>query len=295
MLSLAQSGNHVFCLEWTPSDTGPQILQNKKIKFNHTKSPFKNFLDYTFKNISKNSLNTSDSITVSLDINNVLVTSFNFDSNIEINEYVNWYKHKILNPYIVQNFDIYFYPLNNDENSIMVICINKKIKINIIESCEKHKFNLNHLTIDIFSAASAINMYKKKNIKNYLLWKINKNNYHYGLYYENNDLKHFIKIKKTNKIECVESIGDKSIKKELLQCFESILFKNKIKKTSIDKIFVYQSKISCELLKKISKINKITIMDVGLKVFKKKSNKKDIQYNLLGFNENCNSLRGIDV
>jgi len=295
LLSLAQSGNHLFCLEWTPSDTGPKILQSKKIRFNHTKSPFKNFLDYTFKNINKNSLNTSDSITISIDIDSVLVTSFNYDSNVDINEYIDWYKHEILNPYLLDNFDIYFYPLNNDENSVLVICINKKIKKNIIESCEKHKFDLNHLTIDVFSASSAINIYKKKNVKKYLLWKVNKNNYHYGLYYENNDLKHIIKIKKSNKIECIESIGDKKIEKDLIQLFESVLFKNKVNKTYIDKIFVYQTKTSSELIKKISTINKIVIMDIGSKVFKKKSNKKGIQFNLLGFNENSNSLRGIDV
>ena len=295
MLSFAQSAEHLFFLEWTPSDTGPKVLQYKKIKNNNSRTLYKNFLDDILKNINKNSLNTSNSVTLSIDINNILITSFNYDSNIKLEEYVEWYKNKILNPYILDNFDIYFYPLNNKENSIMVICINNEIKNNIIKSCEKHQYDLMHLTLDLFSASSAINIYKKKNIKNYLLWKIDKNNFHYGLYYENNNLKHFIKIKKTNKIECIQSIGDQNFKEDLIKMYDKILFKNKVEATYIDKIFIYQSKTSFELLKKISKNNKISIMDIGSKFLNKQSNKKGLQFNLLGFNENCNSIRGIDV
>ena len=88
--------------------------------------------DNGLKIFDKTSLNTSNSLTLSIDINNILITSFNYDSNIKLEEYVEWYKNKILNPYILDNFDIYFYPLNNKENSIMVICINNEIK-NIME------------------------------------------------------------------------------------------------------------------------------------------------------------------
>ena len=296
MLSLAQSADYLFCLEWTSSDTGPKVLQHKKIKFKNSQKFYKNFLDNVLRNLKRSSINTSSSITLSIDINNVIISSFNHDPNIELNEYIDWYEKEILNPYFIENFDNYFYPLNNTDNTIMVICINKKIKNNIKISCEKHNFNLTHLTIDLFSAGSAINIYKEKNIKNYLLWKIGKNNQHYGLYYEGDAIKHFIKIKKTKKIDCIQSIGDKSKKVELINFFEKILFENKVKISSIDNIFLYQSKTGFELLKNLSKTRKITIMDIGSKVLNKKSsNKKDIQFNLLGFNENCNSLRGIDV
>ena len=111
----------------------------------------------------------------------------------------------------------------------------------------------------MFTAFADTANYLYDNVNKYLLWKVNKNNYHYGLYYENNDLKHIIKIKKSNKIECIESIGDKKIEKDLIQLFESVLFKNKVNKTYIDKIFVYQTKTSSELIKKILHENKLPL------------------------------------
>ena len=291
MLSLAQSSNCLFCLEWTSSDTGPKVLKYKKIKVNASQESYRNFLDDILINFKKSSMNSSSSISLSIDINNILLTSFNYDPSINLEDYIKWYQDNILNPYILKNFDIYYYPLNNVENSIMVICINKKIKANIFASCKKHNYDLVHLTLDVFSAGIAVKNYRKKNIKNYIMWKIDKNNYHYGLYYELDNLKHFIKIRKTNKIECIQSIGDKILKTNLMNMFESALLKNKLEAHFVDKIFLYQSKTSFELLKILSKENKIHIMDIGSKLL----NKKDSHYSLLGYNENINSLRGIDV
>ena len=291
MLSLAQSANYLFCLEWTSSDTGPKVLQYKKIKFNPYQKSYKNFLDTSLINFKKSSINQSNSISLSIDIDNLLLTSFNYDLNIDLEEYTKWYETNILNPYIVENFDIYYYPLNNKENSMMVVCINKKLKANIRASCKKHKYDLVHLTFDIFSAGIAAKVYRKNNVKNYLIWKIGKNNYHYGLFYENDDLKHFIKIRKKNKIECVQSIGDNLLKIELIKMFESALLGEKLKARFLDKIFLYQSKNNFELLKLLALESKIDIMDIGSKLL----GKKNPHYSLLGYNENINSLRGIDV
>ena len=168
MLSLAQSANYLFCLEWTSSDTGPKVLQYKKIKFNTSQESYKNFLDTCLINFKKSSINQSNSISLSIDIDNLFLTSFNYDLNIDIVDYTKWYETNILNPYIVKNFDIYYYPLNNKENSMMVVCINKTLKANIIASCKKHKYELVHLTSDIFSAGIAARVYRKNNIKNYI-------------------------------------------------------------------------------------------------------------------------------
>tara|TARA_B110000438_G_scaffold300716_1_gene353770 strand:+ start:255 stop:1130 length:876 start_codon:yes stop_codon:yes gene_type:complete len=291
LLSLAQSANYLFCLEWTSSDTGPKVLQYKKIKFNTSQESYKNFLDTCLINFKKSSINQSNSISLSIDIDNLFLTSFNYDLNIDIVDYTKWYETNILNPYIVKNFDIYYYPLNNKENSMMVVCINKTLKANIIASCKKHKYELVHLTSDIFSAGIAARVYRKNNIKNYLIWKIGKNNYHYGLLYENDDLKHFIKIRKKNKIECIQSIGDKFLKIELIKMFESAISGEKLEVDFVDKIFLYQSKTNFELLKFLALENKIHIMDIGSKLL----GKKNPHYSLLGYNENINSLRGIDV
>ena len=291
MLSLAQSADYLFCLEWTPSDTGPKVLQYKKIKFNPSQKSYRNFLDTSLIDFKKSSINPSNSMSLSIDIDNVLLTSFNYDLNIDLEDYTKWYENNVLNPHIVENFDIYYYPLNNKENSMMVVCINKKLKANIIASCKKHKYDLVHLTFDIFSAGIAAKIYRRKNIRNYLIWKIGKNNYHYGLFYENDDLKHFIKVKKRNKIECIQSIGDNFLKIKLIKMFESAILGKKLEANFSDKIFLYQSKTNFELLKFLASKNKIHIMDIGSKLL----GKKTPHYSLLGYNENINSLRGIDV
>jgi hypothetical protein len=291
LLSLAQSADYLFCLEWTPSDTGPKVLQYKKIKFNPSQKSYKNFLDASLIDFKKSSINPSNSMSLSIDIDNVLLTSFNYDLNIDLEDYTKWYEDNVLNPHIVNNFDIYYYPLNNKENSMMVVCINKKLKANIIASCKKHKYDLVHLTFDIFSAGIAAKVYRKENVRNYLIWKIGKNNYHYGLFYENDDLKHFIKVKKRNKIECIQSIGDNFLKIKLIKMFESAILGKKLEANFLDKIFLYQSKTNFELLKFLASKNKIHIMDIGSKLL----GKKTPHYSLLGYNENINSLRGIDV
>ena len=291
MLSLAQSADYLFCLEWTPSDTGPKVLQYKKIKFNPSQKSYKHFLDASLIDFKKSSINPSNSMSLSIDIDNVLLTSFNYDLNIDLEDYTKWYEDNVLNPHIVNNFDIYYYPLNNKENSMMVVCINKKLKANIIASCKKHKYDLVHLTFDIFSAGIAAKVYRKENVRNYLIWKIGKNNYHYGLFYENDDLKHFIKVKKRNKIECIQSIGDNFLKIKLIKMFESAILGKKLEANFLDKIFLYQSKTNFELLKFLASKNKIHIMDIGSKLL----GKKTPHYSLLGYNENINSLRGIDV
>ena len=111
------------------------------------------------------------------------------------------------------------------------------------------------------------------------------------MFYENDDLKHFIKIRKRNKIECIQSIGDNFLKIKLIKMFESAILGKKLEASFLDKIFLYQSKTNLELLKLLASKNKIHIMDIGSKLL----GKKTPHYNLLGYNENINSLRGIDV
>ena len=58
---------------------------------------------------------------------------------------------------------------------------------------------------------------------------------------------------------------------------------------------MYQTKSNSSQIKKISELNKrkIKIMNIGKYFLNKKMSK--INYDLLSFNENSNSLRGIDV
>ncbi len=297
MLSISQNEQNFFCIEWIPSEIGPNVLRYKKIKFPAPENNYKNFLDDILSNINIDSQNDSNTLTLSLDINNIGLTSFNYDPLIPFQEYKVWYEDRILGPYVKENYDIYYYNLHDAENTVMVIYISKLVKKNILDSCKKNKYRLLHLGVDIFSANFSTNMFGSQKYDNYVLWKILKNNFHMITYYEKGILKHVMKIKKTNSLETVFSIGDKITKDKLEKMLYKLLI-NQRKNSKIiefDQVYIYQNKTDSSQIKKIKirSSKKIKIMDIGSSFLRKKVNK--IQYNLLPYNENGNSLRGIDV
>lgn len=297
MLSISQNEQNFFCIEWIPSEIGPNVLRYKKIKFPAHENNYKNFLDDILSNINIDSQNDSNTLTLSLDINNIGLTSFNYDPLIPFQEYKVWYEDRILGPYVKENYDIYYYNLHDTENTVMVIYISKLVKKNILDSCKKNKYRLLHLGVDIFSANFSTNMFGSQKYDNYVLWKILKNNFHMITYYEKGILKHVMKIKKTNSLETVFSIGDKITKDKLEKMLYKLLI-NQRKNSKIiefDQVYIYQNKTDSSQIKKIKirSSKKIKIMDIGSSFLRKKVNK--IQYNLLPYNENGNSLRGIDV
>ena len=101
------------------------------------------------------------------------------------------------------------------------------------------------------------------------------------------------------KIECIQSIGEKSLRNDLISLINSFFNDNiEINANFYDKIYLYQSKSNFELLEKIYNQNKnnIIIMDIGSKFLnREKVSRKNNNYHLLGYNENGNSLKGIDV
>ena len=106
MLSLAQSSDNVFCVEWIPSESGPKVLQYKKIKacFNYT--TYQNFLDSILSDFPISSFNESKALSLSLDINNIGLTSFKYDDKISFENYTQWYEKRVLGSYIINNYDI---------------------------------------------------------------------------------------------------------------------------------------------------------------------------------------------
>ena len=181
----------------------------------------------------------------------------------------------------------------------MVIYISKDLKNNILNSCAKYNYELRHLSIDIFSANHAIHIYNSSSNDRHILWKIGKRNVHYLLYYERDVLKCYLKLKCGKKIECIQSIGEKSLRNDLISLINSFFNDNiEINANFYDKIYLYQSKSNFELLEKIYNQNKnnIIIMDIGSKFLnREKVSRKNNNYHLLGYNENGNSLKGIDV
>ena len=297
LLSLSQTSNRLFCVEWIPTESGPTVLNYKKLSYNP--QTYDNFLDFVFNNFEiKNIDDINKIITLSLDVDSVCLTSFKYEPKISLNDQIQWYQNNFLGKYIMDNYDIYYYPMDVNNNEVIVIYISKDLKNNILNSCEKYGYELRHLSVDIFSANHAVHIYDYSANDKYILWKIGKNNNHYLLYYEREILKHYIKLKYGKKIECIQSIGENSLKNDLIDLISSLLDDNtQINSNLYDKIYLYQSKSNFELLKKIynQNKNKIIIMDIGSKFLNKGVTRKKNNYNLFGYNENGNSLRGIDV
>ena len=120
MLSLAQNAQSFFCIEWIPTENGPSVVNYNKIKLSNPLNSYKNFLDKVFNHADFNFQNDSKTITLSLDINNVGITSFKYDSMIPLEDFRNWYEKKILGAYIVDNYDIYYYPLEDTKENIVM-------------------------------------------------------------------------------------------------------------------------------------------------------------------------------
>jgi len=297
LLSLSRSSNRVYCIEWIPTESGPTVLNYKKLSYNS--QLYTNFLDSVFNDFEvKNTNDINKIITLSLDIDSVCVTSFRYDSRVPLDDQIEWYQNNFLGKYIIDNYDIYYYPMDTNNNEVMVIYVSKDLKNNILNSCEKYGYELRHLGIDIFSANHIVHIYDYSINNKYILWKIGKGNNHYLLYYEREILKHYIRLKYGKKIEHIQSIGEHSLRNDLISLISSLLDDNiETNSNFYDKIYLYQSKSNFELLEKIynQDKNKIVIMDIGSKFLNKGVTRKNNNYNLLGYNENGNSLRGIDV
>ena len=284
MLSISQTSTFFHCLEWVPSESGVEVVNFNKISIDNplsSKDSIREILD-KFNPITKSE---SNSISISLDINNVQISSINVDPKIDLFSYVKWYEKNILGEYIVNNFDIYYYPCFN--NNLIIVMIDKIFRKNIIKSVHSAGCNLIDLNIGVFSANYAITqILKLNNLKNHLLWKIDKNNIHYVTFYEKNILSNFVKFKKNkNKINFLNTLGDSTNLDYIIKYF-SEQSNSKI----FDKIFLYQSSSLTKNSLKEKPGNNVELLDIS-NFFKIENNKN----NFSGYIENSNSLKGIDV
>ena len=284
MLSISQSSNFFHCLEWVPSESGVEVVNFNKISIDNplsSKDSIREILD-KFNPITKSE---SNSISISLDINNVQISSINVDPKIDLFSYVKWYEKNILGEYIVNNFDIYYYPCFN--NNLIIVMIDKIFRKNIIKSVHSAGCNLIDLNIGVFSANYAITqILKLNNLKNHLLWKIDKNNIHYVTFYEKNILSNFVKFKKNkNKINFLNTLGDSTNLDYIIKYFSEQSNSN-----IFDKIFLYQSSSLTKNSLKEKPGNNVELLDIS-NFFKIENNK----INFSGYIENSNSLKGIDV
>ncbi len=296
MLSLAQSSGSLFCVEWVPSESGPKVIQYKKIKASFDCSTYENFLDSVLSEFNVSSFDASNMLTLSLSLNHVGLTSFKYDTNIPFEDYVKLYEEQILGKHIINNYDIYYHKLEYADDIAMVVYINKKLKKNILDSCKKYDFKVKHIGVDFLSANIAVNqIYKKKKIKSHINWKVDVNNVHYLTYFQDNNLKHFLKVKISKNINVLQYIGSNEFQNIFVEFISKLLFSKKQLDSFVDAVYIYQTKTDYSFIKKIlSKSSKIILMDIGSN-FLIKNKKNNINYSVLGFNEIGNSLKGIDV
>ena len=103
-----------------------------------------------------------------------------------------------------------------------------------------------------------------------------------------------MKIRISKNITVLQNIGSKENQKKIVLFLESLLANKNESNTLTNNIYIYQTKTDSSFIKKMINKNKnIKLMDIGLKFLK--ISKKNTNYSLVGFNENGNSLKGIDV
>ena len=291
MLSISQTSHYYYCLEWIPSESGLEVVKFDRIKLKHDLNN-KNSIQSIINNFNPVSKQDSNSISLSLDIKNVQVSSIMIDPQIDTKKYIKWYEENILGRYISSNFHVYYYPMQN--NYLMILCIDKIFRQNLIQSVNISGYNLVDMNIGIFSAYHSVNRIKKiNNIKNYLIWKLDKNNIHYISYYEKNNLCCMVNVKKTgDKIKKINLVGDTLYCNKIIDYIKLVLIEKNNNYKVFDKVFIYQSfgdKKNIESI--LNNNNNIDLLDIS-NFFKNNENNK---LKLSGYVENGTSLKGIDV
>ena len=245
MFSISQTNLGYYCFEWTATEQGPKIIQNKFIGI-------KNNLDeeHTFNNIvedfSPRLKEESNSLTVVLDYNQVNISSFKIDKHISSSYYINWYERNIFGAEYLEEYENFYYPLVSKKNNYyLIVSIKKNYKKVLCDVIKKTGFNLVCLSVNLFSAATITKqIYKIKNKEDFLIWKVDKNNHHFFTYYIANNLAAILKIKlkRNKKIDIIQKIGE-SIFVKKINTFVDEYVVNKNQYSLIKKIFIYHNKL----------------------------------------------------
>ena len=293
MFSISQTSNGFHCIEWSSTEDGPLIVNHKLIteKFNVKDQ---NTLSRIVSLFHPKLRQETKSMSISLHHDNYLISEIKYDKELGFNYFLSWYKSKILNKSFIEKYDQYYYPLLG-QNSYLVLSINKKIKQNLLLSSENLGYNLLYLTMDIFSVATGLKQfYKFRDGKDFLIWKVGKNNIHYILLCNSNGLKCYAKFKKsTKRLDAILKFGAKKYVDSIYAFLNATLF-NKKNSRNMKSVFIYQTSTNSNKIKKII-LNNSTIEVIDfLKVFNVQANNTNL-YKYMPYIENGMSFRGIDV
>ena len=292
MLSISQTNLGYYCFEWTATEQGPKIIQNKFIGVKNNLNEEKTF-SQIIKNFSPKLKEESSSLTIVLNDNQVKISSFRIDKHINSSYYIKWYENNIFDTEYLKEYENYYYPLvSNNYNNYLIVAIKKKYKNTLLDEIKKVGFNLVYLSVNLFSSATITKqIYKIKNEEDFLIWKVSKNNHHFFTYYVGDNLAAFIKIKlKRNKtIDIVTEIGE-SIFVNKINTFIKEYIVNKKQYNLIKNIFIYHDRTDNKHLSNFIDVGKCNIKKIDIsKLFE---NKTKIH---MPYIDNCISLREIDV
>tara|TARA_B110000495_G_C22977010_1_gene573981 strand:+ start:448 stop:1293 length:846 start_codon:yes stop_codon:yes gene_type:complete len=281
----------MFCLEWSSTENGPKIVNLSHLKsiksFNNEEiiSNIVSNFHFTIKN-------QSNSFSVTLDSESVLISSLNIDSK-NINKSINWYENEVFGLDFLSNYYNYYYPLICNKECLL-ISIPKLHKDNIINSASNNNLHLIYLSIDIFSTSTLVKqLYIKNSQKDYIIWKICNNNSHTLVVYNNDSIILYIKLKKKENEFFIDfHVGSEDYSNKIVSLLNTILI-HKSNNVDMENIFIYQTKENKDTLKYIIdlKIDSIKIIDINLLIPQKS---KDF-YKFMPYLENGISFKGLDL
>ena len=278
-------------MEWSSTEDGPKIVNLNHLKDIKSFSSAKVF-DNIINNFHFTIKNQSNSLSVTLDSESVLISSLNIDSK-NISKSINWYENEILGLDFLSNYYNYYYPLIYD-NQCLLISIPKVFKDNIANSALDNNLNLIYLSVDIFSTSTLVKqLYIKKSKEDYIVWKICNNNNHTLVVYNKDNIIFYAKLKKKENEFIVDfHIGGQNYLSEIVYLLNTTLIQNS-NDVSMKNIFIYQTKENKDTLKKILdlKIDSIEVININLLITQQY---KDI-YKFMPYLENGISFKGLDL
>jgi len=292
VFSISQTSRGYFCLEWSSTEDGPKIRHLNHINILNGFTD-KNIFSDIINHFSYNLKSQSNSLSVIINSDNVLISLLKINFNKNNDKIIKWYENKVMGNSFCNNYYNYYFPMDSDNNCLL-ISIPKKMQDNIVDSSNKLGFNLIYLSVDIFSAATlARQLYKNETRHEYLIWKINNNRNHMLVYYNEDRIKLFTKIKiQSNKIVADLTLGSIDDAEKVKNIIFNILINNTIDE-SIENIFLYQTKANTTIIKKIVDKNfaNIKLLDFSGMIA---SNNYD-KYKYISYVENGICFKGLDI
>ena len=290
MFSISQTSRGFFCLEWSSTENGPQIVSLNHLKIKNDFSDISLIKDI-ISNYKISTKDESNSLSVTVSSNSVIISSILVLPD-EADKIINWYEINIMGDKFCSNYDNYYYPMYNS-NQLLIVSFPKQIKENIITSSSNLGFNLVHLSLDIFSAAAfAKQLYKESFNEGIILWKLCKNNMHKIVTYKNKLIHSYLEVKKkSNKYIKSLGIGDSKQIDKLIDLVNSTLIDKK-KYDDLSNIIIYQTKEDKSIIYDILKVNKkIKILSFNSIL----AHKEDNQFKYINYLENGICFKGLDL